>query len=139
MVSQNVTLIADTINAGSYSQPLTAEVSWAPRFDNKDNLLQCFVWCDNARYTRDTRCPASQFEQTVKVAVRKTVSVDIDSEVSDCIVLTEEVIDALRLTPSLSNGVVFDRIEWYTVYDHQALFEDSIFVSVFSIDLRKTI
>ena len=139
MVSENVSLIVDVINAGTYSQAVTANVTWTPRFDNKDNALQCFVWSDDANYTRDTRCPASQFEQTVKVALRKTVSVDIDSEVSDCIVLMEEIIDQVRTTPSLTNGTVFDRINWYTVYDHQSLFEDSIFVSVFSIDLRKTI
>lgn len=136
IVSENVSLIANLINAGTYSKSLTATVSWMPKIENKDDVLQCFVWVDDATFRRVTRCNEHSLEQTVKVAVRDTVGVDVDADVTADINLVEEVIEQLKTTKVLSNRSSIDSISWHTIYDHQSLFEDSLFVSVMSLEVR---
>lgn len=136
LISDNVSHIADLINAGTYSKALTAEVSWMPKIDNKDNVLQCFVWADDATFRRVTRCNEHTLEQTIKVAVRDTVGVDVDAEVTADINLVEEIIEQLKTQNVLPNKTAVDTITWHTVYDHQSLFEDSLFVSVMSLQVR---
>jgi len=139
MLAETVQDVVDVINAGTYSSAVTAEVTWVPRPDDKDPTLECYVWCDDANFNRETRCPDLRFEGTIKVAIRKAVGVDVQSDVTDMISLVEEVINQVGSTKVLANGAVFDSISWFNVYDTQALFEDSIFVSIFSLDVRSII
>lgn len=139
MLAETVQDVADVINAGTYSSAITAEVTWVPKPDDKDPTLECYVWCEDATYNRETRCPDVRFEGTVKVAVREAVSVDVQSDVTSKISLVEEVIDQLNTVRVFDSGATFDSISWFNVYDTQALYEDSIFVSIFSIDVRSIV
>jgi hypothetical protein len=139
MLAETVQNVADVINAGTYSSAITAAVTWVPKPDDKDPGLECYVWCEDATYNRETRCPSVRFEGTVKVAVREAVSVDVQSDVTSKISLVEEVIDQLNTVKVFNSGATFDSISWFNVYDTQALYEDSIFVSIFSIDVRSIV
>jgi hypothetical protein len=139
MLAETVQDIVDVINSGTYSSAVTAEVTWVPKPDDKDPTLECYVWCDDASFSRETRCPDLRFEGTIKVAVREAVSVDVQSDVTSKISLVEEVISQVGTARVLSSGATFDDISWSTVYDTQALYEDSIFVSIFSINVRSII
>lgn len=139
MLASTVQSVVDAINAGTYSSAVTAEVTWVPKPDDKDPALECYVWCDDATFNRETRCPDMRFEGTIKVAVREPVSVDVQSDVTSKISLVEEIIQHLGSYKSFDNAVVYDSISWSTVYDTQALYEDSIFVSIFNIDVRSII
>ena len=139
MLAETVQDVVDVINAGTYSSALTAEVTWVPKPDDKDPTLECYVWCDDATFNRETRCPDMRFEGTIKVAVRQAVSVDVQSDVTSKISLVEEIINQIGTVKVFDSGAAFDSISWFTVYDTQALFEDSIFVSIFSIDVRSIV
>ena len=139
MLAETVQDVVDVINAGTYSSPVTAEVTWVPKPDDKDPTLECYVWCDDATFSRETRCPDMRFEGTIKVAVREAVSVDVQSDVTSKISLVEEVIQQLNTVKVFSSGATYDSVSWFTVYDTQALYEDSVFVSIFSLDVRSII
>ena len=62
MLAETVQDVADVINAGTYSSAITAEVTWVPKPDDKDPTLECYVWCEDVTYNRETRCPDVRFE-----------------------------------------------------------------------------
>jgi|TARA_R100000149_G_scaffold66155_1_gene43534 hypothetical protein len=139
MLQETVQNVVDVINAGTYSDTFTAEVAWVPHTDNKDDDLKVFVWCDDANYNRETRCPDLKFSGTIKVAMRDRVNVDVQSDVTNKISLMQEIINQIGTVKTFAGGATFDSISWFTVYDNQALFEDSLFVSIFGMDIRSIV
>ena len=108
--------VIDLINGGSYSQSFTAEQRWTPATEKSDGSLLVYVWIDSVEMTRDTRCGDSVLQQVIKVGFRRSVDVGSISQVNDLISLS---------------------VDWSTVVDNEALFEDSIAVTILELEIRE--
>ena len=128
--------VIDLINGGTYSQSFTAEQRWTPAPEKSDGSLLVYVWIDSVEMTRDTRCGDAVLQQVIKVGFRRSVDVGSIAQVNDLISLSEEVAQHI-LQNRTSDGHIITAVDWQTVVDNEALFEDSIAVTILELELRE--
>ena len=136
MIIEMVQDVIDLINGGTYSQSFTAEQRWTPATEKSDGSLLVYVWLDSVEMTRDTRCGDSALQQVVKVGFRRSIDVGSIAQVNDLISLSEEVAQHI-LRNRTSDGHIITAVDWSTVVDNEALFEDSIAVTILELELKE--
>lgn len=127
--------IADSLNAGSFSQAFTAERLYQPVFDLPDLAgLRVSVVPRSVEITSTTRAK-SFFDCTVDIGLQ--LKIDDDIGIDDLLTLAQEIIDALRgvRPPTMSEAIPLS-ISHDPVVASEHLEQQRVVTSVISLTYR---
>jgi len=129
--------VVTSLNAGTFSQPFTAQRKYVPAVDLADlATLHVTVVPRAVAITTATR-DSSYFDCTVDVGIQQKVDPDQVAELDALVNLAEELVDHLRLRRLDSYpGAVWMSITHEPVFAPEHLDQERAFTSVISVTYR---
>ena len=129
--------VAAEINAGSYSQELTAQRLLLPRFDLEDMKTLQVTVVPKAVTTVPGGRAHNQHDYVIDVAVQQKLRTTDDSEIDGLLTLVDEIADQLRFKRLTSYpNAIWLKTENEPVYAQEHLDELRQFTSILSFTFR---
>ena len=129
--------VAAEINAGTYSQELTAQRLLLPRFDLEDMQSLQVTVVPKSLTTLPGGRAHNQHDFVIDVAVQQKLQTINDTEIDDLLTLVDEVADQLRFKRLTSYpNAVWLKTENQPVYAQEHLEEMRQFTSILTFTFR---
>ena len=125
------------INAGTYSQPITAQRAYLPVFDLEDMQDLQVTVVPKSLTTLPGGRAHNQHDYAIDVAVQQKLQTTDDAEIDDLMTLVDEIADQLRFKRLTSfPNAVWLKTENEPVYAQEHLQEMRQFTSILTFTFR---